>query len=175
MGGVVRQKFTRQTHAVNAYKLCKQGGVMGSRLLKRAIQASLGLFIFVVVFAQLAGWAVTEKAWLERLWISVFTGGSFGLLGAGLGLIIGGIGFALGGGAFGVAGWLVFGVLGFGAGALGGSLWTILSNPQNYDFDYFRLTLIIVVASVVALVGILTVSKIERTIQTYIKNRIEAE
>ena len=121
------------------------------------------------------GWAVTEKPWWERLWISLFAGGGFGLLGAGIGLVIGGIGFAMGGGAFGLAGWLVFGVLGFGAGALGGSLWTIIANPQSYDFDWLRLTIVIVVAAVVSLGTVTVASRFGRLAYLYLRNWIKAD
>jgi len=148
---------------------------MYSEIIRTALKLAFGLFIFVIILGQLVGWAVTEKSWIERLWISLFAGGGFGAIGAGLGLIIGGIGFALGGAAFGVAGWLVFGVLGFGAGALGGSLWTILSDPQYYDFDYFRLTVIVVIAAVFALAGVLAASKLERSVQQRVRRKLKAD
>lgn len=148
---------------------------MNSETIKTVLKLAFGLFIFVIILGQFVGWAVTEKSWIERLWISLFAGGGFGVIGAGLGLIIGGIGFALGGGAFGVAGWLVFGVLGFGAGALGGSLWTILSDPQNYDFDYFRLTVIIVIAAVIALAGVLAASKFGQSLHQRVRRKIEGD
>ena len=148
---------------------------MKRELLNGAFKLCLGLFIFVLVFGQLVGWAVTEKPWLERLWISAFAGGGFGIIGAGVGLVFGGIGLALGGGAIGLAGWLVFGVLGFGAGALGGSLWTIISDPQNYDFDYFRLTAIVVTAAVTALVGVLAATTLGRNMGGRILRKLESQ
>src|SRR6056297_2128202 len=159
------QSTLRFVCAAQLNRYAKEGNNMNNELLKRALKICLGLFIFVLVLGQLVGWAVTEKPWLERLWISAFAGGGFGVIGAGVGLVIGGIGFALGGGAFGLAGWLVFGVLGFGAGALGGSLWTIISDPQNFDFDYFRLTAIVVIAAVTALVGVLAATTLGRNVR----------
>jgi hypothetical protein len=82
---------------------------------------------------------------------------------------LGGMGLALGGGAIGLIGWLTFGVLGFGIGAVSGSLWTILQNPQNYDFDYLRLSVIVVAAFTGALVSVLFASKFGRWVRRYIK------
>lgn len=137
--------------------------------LNRALKLAVGMLFFVLVFNQLIGWAVTEKSWFEKLWITVVAGGGFGAVGAGIGLVIGGIGIALGGGAIGLAGWLAFGVFGFGAGALGGSVWTILQNPQHYDFDYIRLSLVVVTAITIALASVVFTTKLGRWIRSYIK------
>lgn len=140
---------------------------MKSQPLKRFLNLILGYFVFVLVFNQFVGWAVNEKSWLEKLWITLGSGGVFGAVGAGLGLIVGGIGLALGGGAIGIAGWLTFGVLGFGTGALGGSIWAIIQDPQNYDFDIFRFSLVVIVALAVAVASVLFASKLGKCIKGY--------
>ena len=146
---------------------------MKNELLKRARNLALGIFVFILVFNQLVGWAVTEKSWIERLLVTIAAGVGFGTIGIGIGLVIGGIGIALGGGAIGLAGWLAFGVLGFGVGAFGGSVWTILQNPQNYNFDYFKLSLVVVVAGTVALASALFSTKLGRWMRSYIKGKGE--
>ena len=132
----------------------------------RSLKLVLGFFMFMVTFNPLLGWAISEKSWAAKLWITLVSGGGFGAVGAGIGLVIGGIGLALGGGAIGIAGWLAFGVLGFGAGALGGSLWTIIQSPQNYDFDFFRLSLVVIAATTAALASVMFTSKVDGLAKT---------
>lgn len=137
-------------------------------LLKQSIKLILGVFVFVLIFNQFVGWAVTEKSWIEKLWITFSAGGGFGVIGTVVGLIVGGIGVAIGGGAIGIAGWLAFGVLGFGAGALGGSIWTIMSNPGAYNYDSFKLSVVVVIALSAAAASVLSATKLGRWIRRYI-------
>ena len=155
--------------------LCKGRKVMKNELILRSLKLTIGFFVFIVIFNQLAGWAITEKSWIEKLWITIIAGGGFGVLGGSIGLVIGGIGLALGGGAIGLAGWLAFGVLGFGVGALGGSVWTIIQNPQNYDFDYFRLSIVVLAAGTTALASVLFSSTLGKWVKSYIKGNDELE
>ncbi len=144
---------------------------MNSELSKKLFKLIVGTFVFTVLLNQFIGWAITEKPWHEQLWVTVAAAGGLGSAGAVLGLLIGGMGLVLGGGAIGLAGWLVFGLLGFGVGALGGSLYTILESPQNFDFDIFRLSILLIVSAFSALIVVLYTSKIGIKILTYLKKQ----
>jgi hypothetical protein len=141
---------------------------MNKQLLINSLKLTLGIFVFILIFNQFIGWAITEKSWFERLWITLAAGGGFGVAGAGIGLLIGGIGLALGGGAIGLAGWLAFGVLGFGTGALGGSIYTIILNPSNYDIDTIRLVALVAFSAIAAMTVVLFMSKTGRLVIGYI-------
>jgi hypothetical protein len=148
---------------------------MKNENIKRTFNLAIAFYVFVVVFNQFAGWAITEKSWIERLWITLVAGGGFGVLGAGIGMVLGGVGLALGGGAIGVSGWLAFSVLGFGAGALGGSILTIIQNPQNYDYDYFRLSIVVIFSCTIATASALFASKFGRWMMAYISGEFSRE
>ena len=132
---------------------------------ERIVQYLVAVFIFVILLNQLIGFAVTAKPWYERLFITAVTAVTGGGIGAVVGLIIGGIGVALMGTAIGLIGWLALGLAGFGIGALGGSVYTLLANPQYYDFDFWKLLLIIVVCLTTAgTLGFLTTKSYEKLI-----------
>lgn len=114
---------------------------------ERLIKLLVGGLVFVVLLNLLIGFAVTEKPWYERLYVTAATAISGGGIGAAVGIIVGGIGVALMGTAVGVVGWVLFGVAGFGIGALGGSIYTIVSTPQFYDFDAWKLVLLSAVSA----------------------------
>ena len=146
---------------------------MKKKFLKILLKLVLGVFVFMATLSQLLGWAISEKLWVEKLWVTAASGGVFGAIGLGVGVVIGGIGLALGGGAIGIAGWLVFGVLGFGAGALGGSLWTIIQSPQDYNIDFFRLSLVLIAATTVTIASLMLTSRCGRWVRRYIKGKAE--
>jgi hypothetical protein len=140
---------------------------------KRIVQYLVAVFIFVILLNQLIGFAVTAKPWYERLFISAVSAVTGGGIGAVVGFIIGGIGVALMGTAIGLMGWVALGLAGFGIGALGGSVYTILANPQFYDLDFWKLLLIIVVCLTTAgTVGLLT-TKAHEKLTTWLKRPTE--
>jgi hypothetical protein len=143
---------------------------MNALYLKRTLKLVLWMFIFMVVLNQLIGWAVTEKTWLEKLMLTLTAGGVFGAVGAGVGLVIGGIGIAVFGTAFGIPGVLACGLLGFGLGGWGGSLYTILQSPQDFTFDYFRLVLVVGAAATAGAVAVLSATAVGRWLRSRISS-----
>jgi hypothetical protein len=132
----------------------------------------VAVMVFVLLLNQLIGFAVTEKPWYERLFltiVSAITGGGIGVL---VGLIIGGIGLALMGTAIGLIGWLALGLAGFGLGALGGSIYTILANPKSYDFDFWKLLLVIVVCLTTAGTAGIMITKAYEKLASWLKRPI---
>ena len=138
------------------------------KALNRSFKLVIGILVFLIIMNHFIGWAVIEKTWFEKLWITIVAGSGFGTIGAIIGLVIGGIGLAICGNAVGIAGWLTFGVLGFGTGAFGGSLYTILTEPQNFSFDKGKLSLLIFCGAVAALIIVLVISKVGRLTRDYI-------
>lgn len=137
---------------------------------KRIVQYLVVFFVFLILLNQLIGFALTEKPWYERLFITVVSAVTGGGIGAVVGLIIGGIGVALMGTAIGLIGWVTLGLASSGIGALGGSVYTILANPQFYDFDFWKLLLIIVVClSTAGTAGLLTTRAYEK-LASWLKN-----
>ncbi len=132
----------------------------------RVVQYIMAVLVFVLLLNQLIGFAVAEKSWYERLLITAVSAISGGGIGAVVGLVIGGIGVALMGTAIGLLGWVALGLAGFGIGALGGSLYTIIANPQFYDFNFWKLSLIIVVClSTAGTIAMLTTNFTERMVK----------
>lgn len=145
---------------------------MNPDLWKKLLKLTFGFLVFILLLDQFLWWPAEEKPLPEQILVILTSAGGLGAAGAVLGFVIGGIGLALMGGAIGLAGWLVFGVLGFGAGALGGSLYTILNNHQNYDFNIFRLTVLLILIALSAHVAVLYASKIGRKILAYLERMI---
>lgn len=112
---------------------------------RRIVQYLVAVSVFVILLNQLIGFAATPKPWHERLIITVVSAVAGGGVGALVGFIIGGIGVALMGTAIGLIGWLALGLVGIGIGALGGSIYTILVNPELFNYNFWKLLLIIVV------------------------------
>ena len=136
---------------------------------KRSMLYILGILVFVILLNQFIGFAITAKPWYERLFITAVSAFAGGGVGAVVGLIIGGIGVALMGTAIGLVGWLALGLAGFGVGALGGSVYTILANPQFYDFNCWKLTLVTVVClSTAGTIALITTKSFE-TLTTLLK------
>lgn len=142
---------------------------MNPDLWKKLLKLILGILVFTVFLNLSIGWAVTEKPWYEQFWVTIASAGGLGAAGTVLGLVIGGIGLAIGGGAIGLAGWLVFGVLGFSVGALGGSLYTIFADPGKFDFNYFKLVILFIGIGVSVFIAFLYASKVGRMIFGYLK------
>jgi hypothetical protein len=125
--------------------------------LREAISRCIGYLVFMLIFVlvlnQFIGLAVTEKTWFEKLYSTFIGGGVGGLVGVGVGLLIGGIGIATGGWAIGVVGWLAVGMVGGTAGALGGSIFSIMSSPESYDIHYLGLASLFIGGILSGLIG----------------------
>jgi len=135
---------------------------------KRVVQYLVAVFVFVILLNQLIGFAVTPKPWYERFFITIVSSIAGGGIGAAIGLSIGGIGVALMGTAVGI-GLVTLTLTGFGIGALGGSVYTILANPRHYDFDFWKLLLIVVVCLTTAGTTALLATKSYEKLATWLK------
>ncbi len=124
-----------------------------SRILHGFIGYVILFIVALFVINLLIGYAVTEKTWYEKLWSTIVGGSAGAAIGAISGAIIGGIGVAMGGWAIGLLGWLAVGIVGGTLGALGGSVYTILSNPNNYNINYIAICTIFIGGIISGIIG----------------------
>lgn len=129
-------------------------------MLKISSQILAGVLVFILALNGLIEMAVVEKPFYARLYhtaIGAFAGGGIGVL---AGVVIGGVGVVMMGTGIGLAGAALFGVAGFGLGALGGSLWTIITNTEMYQVDCTKLIIVIVASFLLAVVAAVFLGRI---------------